>query len=291
MVNWPDTLVRELHGQRCVLFLGAGVSATCKDQNDNRPPTWNEFLDKAAKLVKIKAARTAIQKLIREGKLLVALQAIRDNSDIADYHTLLNSSFNNNNVKPSDLHNIIYNIDCRLVITTNFDKIYENYCNSFIGAPAAYKVLDYNTDGIADEIRSDTRLVIKAHGTIDKIGEMIFTRSEYHEAKRKKPHFYEILKSIFMTNTIIFIGCGLEDPDIMLLLEDVKIAGRNNKPHYALTRKGTKNRFLIEDWKKTYNINVLEYGPTHEALVSDMRALYEKLDELRAEAAGFPSSS
>ncbi|OKP64675.1 hypothetical protein BTE77_34420 [Ensifer adhaerens] len=275
-----------LLGQRYILFLGAGVSATSQDPQGNRPPAWGEFLDKACNLVTAKPQKTAIKKLIKEGKLLIALQAIKNGSDQADYQNLLNHHFNNAGYIPSDLHQIIYNIDSRLLVTTNFDKIYERYCNSFHGANLAYKVLDYRSQELADEVRSDTRLIIKAHGTIDQVGNMIFTRSEYHKAKQDYPHFYDVLKSLFMTNTIVFIGCGLEDPDIMLLLEDVRVTGRHLKPHYALTKKGSRNRFLIEDWKSTYNIQVLEYGPNHSDLIGDMQNLLTKLETARAEAAG-----
>jgi len=33
-----------------------------------------------------------------------------------------------------------------------------------------------------------------------------------------------MLKALFLTNTVLFIGCGLNDPDVVLLLEDVKIS-------------------------------------------------------------------
>jgi len=282
MIKWPETLVREIVKERCVFFLGAGVSASADDGHGNRPPTWQHFLDKACALVADSKARRAVKLLIKEGKLLIALQAIREHSDPSDYRHFLDQHFNNQNFKPNALHQIIFDLDARIVITTNFDKIYERYCTSYVGGPTAFKVIDYGASDLADEIRSDTRLIIKAHGSIDRISDMIFTRSQYHEAKRKHPHFYEVLKGIFLTNTIVFIGCGLEDPDMMLLLEDVQITGRHEKPHYALTLKGSKNKFLISDWKTTYNIRVLEFGPDYSALTHELQNLLDHVNAVRA---------
>lgn len=284
-IDWPATLVNEIAKGRCVLFLGAGVSATAKDVFGKRPPDWKAFLSSACSLVKDVSKRSSVEALISEGKLLVALQAIKDLSDQADYHAFLDGNFNSPQFEPSELHRIINALDARIVITTNFDKIYERYCFSAEGGMDAFKVIDYRASILADELRSDTRLIVKAHGTIDKIDEMIFTRAQYHEAKRDHSRFYDVLRAIFLTNTIMFIGCGLEDPDMLLLLEDVRITGRQNKPHYALIKQG-KHEFQIRDWRATYNIAVVEYGPDHESLTDELQNLLEQVEIARAALTG-----
>ncbi|KTT68597.1 hypothetical protein SB18R_24100 [Pseudomonas oryzihabitans] len=285
MIDWPSTLINEIAKGRCVLFLGAGVSATASNPAGNRPPDWKTFLSAACSLVKDPTKRAAVDALISEGKLLVALQAIKDLSDQADYHAFLDSHFNSPHFEPSELHRIINALDARIVITTNFDKIYERYCFSAPGGMDAFKIIDYRAAILADELRSDTRLIVKAHGTIDKIEEMIFTKAQYHEAKRDYPRFYDVLRAIFLTNTIVFIGCGLEDPDILLLLEDVRISGRQSKPHYALIKQG-KHEFMIRDWRATYNIAVIEYGPDHDDLKGELQNLLDQVESARADLTG-----
>jgi hypothetical protein len=100
--------------------------------------------------------------------------------------------------QPSKLHSIILQLDQKLVITTKFDKIYETYCYNI--SRDGFKVITYDFESLVDEIRSENRLIIKAHGSIDNISEMIFTRSQrsagggsgccveqaqYHRAKRE----------------------------------------------------------------------------------------------------------
>lgn len=285
MINWPATLVNEIVKERCVLFLGAGVSASAQTPDGKSPPEWEEFLLEACSLVRDGGHRAAIEELIKKNKLLIALQAIKDKSNIAEYHHLLDKHFNHPDYRPSKLHKLIYDLDARVVITTNFDKIYEAYCHSFRGATNAFKTLNYTSKVLSDELRSNTRLIIRAHGSINDINDMIFTRAEYHRAKREYSQFYDVLRAIFLTNTVVFIGCGLDDPDIMLLLEEVRISGQSNKPHYALVKEG-KHEFLKKDWKTTYNIEVLEYGPAHNDLVPDIENLVEQVIRQRAVLSG-----
>ncbi len=283
MINWPTSLVREIAARRCVFFLGAGVSASASDPVDptKRPKTWPEFLTDATNLIHKPTHRKVITKLIKEKKFLLALQAISDEADSADYQHLLNRNFNDPSFAASDLHRCILDLDSRIVITSNFDKIYDQFCTTGAGS-GAFKVITYDADDLVDEIRSDVRLIIKAHGSIDYISKMIFTRGEYHRAKAAFPQFYDVLKAIFLTHTAIFIGCSMEDPDVLLLLEDVKITASARKPHYALIRKGSQDTFSISDWKKTYNISPLQYGPIHASLVDDLRALQALVDTERA---------
>lgn len=282
MIDWPPTLVREIVKERCIFFLGAGVSATATGSNGERPPSWGAFLESACSAITDKAKRNAIKALVRQHKYLVALQAIKNNCDPAIYHELLNKTFNVQ-YQPSRLHDIIYDLDAKVVITTNFDKIYEGYCLSYRpGGHALHKVIDYTSDALADELRDDTRLLIRAHGSINNVRNMIFTRSEYHAAKRTHVSFYEVLKALFITNTLVFLGCSLEDPDILLLLEDVHIFGRHEKPHYALIKKDEANLFTVKDWRETYNIKVLEYGPNYADLIPEMEALLTQVNGERA---------
>lgn len=280
MINWPDALVREVATRRCVFFLGAGVSASSQSPAGVRPKEWAAYLTAACDLVHDAAKRATLQAMISDRRYLVALQGIKDEVDAADYQSLLNTNFNVPAFQPSPLHEVIFNLDSRLVITTNFDKIYERYCLN--ASTEGFKIVPYYSQSLADELRSDTRLIIKAHGSIDDVQKMIFTRAEYHAAKQLHPTFYELLKAIFLLNTVVFIGCGFEDPDVLLLLEEVKITASSNKPHYILIKQGSQTEFALRDWIKTYNVRALEYGPDHDDLTTSLVALSARVDVIRS---------
>jgi len=280
MINWPRTLVHEIARRRCIFFLGAGVAASSKNAAGQRPKEWKAFLTQASLLVTLPENKAIVTELIAQNKLLLALQAIASEADPADYQNLLNENFNDATFEPSDLHQVIFNLDSRLVITTNFDKIYEKIC--LRASTEGFKVIPYYSTSFGDELRSDTRLIIKAHGSIDELQKMIFTKSQYHAAKENHGAFYSILKGLLLTNTCIFVGCGLDDPDVLLLLEDVKITASPSRPHYALLREGSHNHYAKHDLLSCYNVKVLEYGPSHADLVTDLNALLAEVDALRA---------
>lgn len=280
MINWPKTLVTEIARKRCILFLGAGVAASATNSEGKRPKEWKEFLTAAVDLVHVQAKKDAISALIAQNKFLLALQAIRIEADPGDYQGLLNECFNDATFVPSDLHKVIFNLDSRLVITTNFDKIYEKHC--LTTSTEGFKVIPYNSGSLGDEIRSDTSLIIKAHGSIDEIARMIFTKAEYHAAKEEYASFYAILKALLLTNTCIFIGCGMDDPDVLLLLEEVRITANPNRPHYALLRADSHSPYVKQDLESAYNVRTLEYGPSHDDLVTDLKELQEQIDAIRA---------
>ena len=241
---------------------------------------WKEFLKAAVNLVHDSEKKNDINGLIDQNKLLLALQVISSEADPGDYHGLLNECFNDGSFAPSDLHKAIFNLDSRLVITTNFDKIYEKHC--LATSTQGFKVIPYYSGSLGDEIRSDTSLIIKAHGSIDEIKQMIFTKAEYHAAKEKHASFYAILKALLLTNTCIFIGCGMEDPDVLLLLEEVRTTANPNRPHYALLKAGSHSQYVKQDLTSAYNVRILEYGPEHADLLTDLQELQSQIDAIRA---------
>lgn len=280
MINWPQTLVRELAARRCIFFLGAGVSSSSQTPSGIRPKAWKEFLENATSLIRSPSQKQIIQKLVEEGKNLLALQAICSEVDRSEYHHFLDENFNNQSFQASKLHHAILKLDQRLVITTNFDKIYEAHWYSI--SKEGFKVISYDSESLVDEIRSDTRLIIKAHGSIDNINKMIFTRSQYYNAKRNYSKFYEVLKALFITHTVVFIGCSLDDPDVQLILEDVNVITSAQKPHYILIKENSQNLFALKDWQETYNIRALEYGPNHDDLITDLETLLDSVIYIRS---------
>lgn len=279
MINWPKSLIDELAQRRCILFLGAGVAASARNSAGNSPLDWNTFLVEATRLISKPDDKDAVTQLIHERKFPLALNAIADLADPGDYQSFLNDCFNDSSFEPSELHSVILDIDARFVITTNFDKIYEKHCLTV--SNVGFKVIPYYSESLADEIRSDTRLIIKAHGSIDDISKMVFTRKEYHQAKKHHPEFYNLLKALLLTNTCVFIGCGMEDPDVLLLLEELKMTTNSKRPHYALLREGAVSPFITQDLSSTYNVRSLFYGPDHSDLILSLKDLYAEIEGIR----------
>lgn len=275
MISWPPNLIEDLAYRRCIIFTGAGISATAKNNSNESPVAWKEFLNKAIELIKSNSIYPDVEKLIKEKNYLLALQAIDKVVDKGRYCHLLETEFSNFN--PSNIHTLINQIDPKILVTTNFDKIYEKVCN-FDG----YKFITYKeSENLCDHIRSNNRVIIKAHGDIDDLSNVIFTRRQYTETMNKYGYFYKILEALFMTNTVLFVGYSLNDPDIQLVLENVKMISNSKKPNYIVDTE-VKNSIEQEDLKIRYNLEILEYGPDHNELEGNLKELYDLVQGSRA---------
>lgn len=285
MEIWPSNLVEELAYRRCIIFFGAGVSATAVKVGDvdvkAHPPTWGEFINRAFENAKYAKGveKKYIKDKIKNGDYLAALQGIKDTSDIGEYNTLLRKTFASGNYVASDVHKAIKDIDCKITITTNFDKIYDNLC---VGD--GYCVHTYqNFKDITNNIKSPQNVIIKAHGTIDAINDIVFTARDYYESQEKYPDFYDVLFALFLTHTVLFLGYSLNDPDINLVLQYLHRTASDAAPHYMLMRSGVVVPQQKRFWKDTYNVQIIEYGNEYKDFPVAMEELSELVASLREE--------
>jgi hypothetical protein len=59
------------------------------------------------------------------------------------------------------------------------------------------------------------------------------------------------------------------------------LVGSGRRPHYALIKEGVHDPFVVRDWNESYNVEAIEYGPTHDSLIDDLEMLFADVDELR----------
>jgi hypothetical protein len=165
-VEWPPTLVTELAERRCIIFMGAGASIGSTAEDGLRhPPNWEKFLRDASDLIPEEADKKLARALINKNQFLDAAEVITDRSNQADFANYLRDTFIQPRFTPSDLHQTVLEIDPKIVITTNYDEIYDHYCVSG-NAESGYNICKYYDRYAVENIRSRVRLVIKAHGCV-----------------------------------------------------------------------------------------------------------------------------
>jgi hypothetical protein len=282
MISWPRSLIAEIAERRCIIVMGSGASAGCTSEDGNiRPPDWETLLKDALQLVRNDSDTEFAEQLINEKEYLDAAQIIVDNINSADFTQFLRDRFVNPNFSPSEIHKIIHDLDLKIVLTTNYDDIYDRYC---LQGPAnrGHNVCRYYEDHAINDIRSTTRLILKAHGCISHPAKVVMTRASYFEARREHTSFYAILDALFLTNTLLFVGCSLSDPDIQLVLENANISAPSNHPHYALVERG-RHPSIVNAIRKTYNIVLLEYPKgKHDEAEEALRTLKDAVLAVRA---------
>lgn len=288
MINWPQVLVDDIARRKCVIFLGAGVSKNSTNHVGRIPKNWLEFLSDAIEHVPNASAKKLSNKLIKQKDYLTACEVIKDSMGTEDFVNLVEAEYLTPAYKSAEIHELIFKLDARIVLTPNFDKIYDTYVGNV--SEGTVKVKNYYADDVASVIRGKKtdRTVIKIHGTIDEPNRLIFSRKDYVYARSANRDFYSLLDSLIMTHTFLFVGCGLDDPDIKLLLEDYAHKFRFSRSHYFIARKNTIAPQVIKIVESTMKLKILEYsgtGANHDKLTESIRELVSMVDACRIDLA------
>jgi hypothetical protein len=281
MITWPPTLVTEIARRRSVIFLGAGVSMQCTNHAGQHPKNWHDLLLAAvASVPGANARKTEIRKLIKSGDYLTACEVIRDRMGIHAFHAFLIQELLTPNFQPAPIHDTIIQLGSRIFATPNFDKLLENKASALPGAPVRIK--NYYDSDVAAVAKGSMTVILKVHGTIDSPDKMIFTRADYTKARNDHWAFYTVLEALSMTHAFLFIGCGLNDPDIKLMLEDHAFIHKWAEPHYFVMPRKTFPSSVVPAIERNLNIKIIEYPGGHGQLKPELDALVAAVTAERA---------
>lgn len=281
MINWPSQLISDIARRRVVIFIGSGVSRNSEGQNGKRPPLWIDFLELGLARCGDAKIRKEIKALIKKSDLLTACELIKNQLN-HQWDDLLNSEFVTPHYLHARIHETIFKLDSRIVLTQNFDKIYDTY--SATQSQGTILVKNYYDPDIAKAIRGNRRLVIKVHGTIDTPLQMVFTKSDYASARHNHAGFHCVLDSLLLTHTFLFLGCSLADPDIQMMLERHAHVHQYASPHYVVTPEKI-HPVLAATIKRNMNLEMLSYNPAseHQELAASLESLSGAVDLQRQE--------
>jgi SIR2-like domain len=285
MIDWPEDLVWDIAAQRAVLFLGAGVSRNAQNKDGVHPREWTAFLTHLASKVQDMAQRGEVELCIRDGDLLTACELARRYLSASDFKSEMLKEFSGNAYQHAEIHDDLSRVDSRLVMTTNFDRLYESRANHL--QDNSVRVKNYDDKDIADVFRRKDRVVLKVHGSIDDFENIIFTRGQYALARRDNSHFYQLLRGLFITHTFIFLGASMRDPDMQMLLEDHAYRFEGSRPHFIVMPKNSARVGTLRVLEESMNLRALLYDPAdnHKELAVSVATLATQVDAAREEIA------
>jgi hypothetical protein len=126
MINWDKNLVSDLARRKCILFLGAGVSMNSTGNNGVTPPSWKGFLESCLPEL-TKGSSAQIKKLINNEDYLTACELIKSKLAKGKFDNIAKTAFLTPQYVKAEIHESLFKLDCRIVVTPNFDKIYETF--------------------------------------------------------------------------------------------------------------------------------------------------------------------
>ncbi len=285
MIKWPISLIKDLAEGRCVVFLGSGVSCNSTNATGRRPKAWRALLESAAGLVSDDKKKKCIKKCIERYDYLMACELVRLALGDDGFNDFLAEEFQSPGFIPAGIHRDIFLLTAPIVITPNFDKIYDSYVST--EGLGTVPILNYYSEDILSFIRSGIPLVLKIHGTIDERSRLIFSKKDYAEARNEFATFYKLLEALILTKTFLFLGTGLNDPDLQLLLENFKFQYGKTRKHFFVIHDKEYAEEELSIYENTLNLSFLKYDwnrktKSHQDFIDSIADLRTQVESERS---------
>jgi len=239
----------------CVLFLGAGISQGA--ENENGLPSATRLAEEL--FDNLSDAEKFIKKNDKE-----SLAKVADVYDLIGDKKGLDSAIKERfaSVKePLEFHRLVSTLPFRIIITTNYDILLEEQFRrdekEFVSISSCDDIEDWDEQKI---------IIFKIHGCVEKKGRLVVSESDYirYLSDSKLSVFHDILKTLFYTKRILFIGYSISDINIKLILQTVENAlGENKKKHYLV--QGNKEityelrKYLGDKGIELFNVDGVEF--------------------------------
>jgi NAD-dependent SIR2 family protein deacetylase len=158
--------------------------------------------------------------------------------------------------KKSKLAKYLFDLEPSHIITTNFDNILETENKQYLSFKR-YDVIRKNED-LAQSNKSS--FIIKMHGDIDKKN-IVLKDEDYLQYQENFKLIDVFVKSLFATNTVIFIGFATDDPNFKKIFSWVQnILKNESRNTYYIDVSDVELNQLKVNYMKQRNIFYLHYN-------------------------------
>lgn len=261
--QYIDFLAEELAREKLVIFVGAGVS------KNSGLPSWQE-------LVKVFAKKLGINKsYFSPEETLQIPQIYYDKFSKIQYYEVLQDLFNET-YETNSIHKTLKEMNISHIITTNYDELIEKELNDS---------KEYDVIGKEEELAysKSTKMIIKMHGDL-KYRNIVLKKEDYDDYEKNFPLISTYVKSLFTTNTIMFIGYSLNDVNVKNIMEWISnILNEDFRKVYLVTfeeNNNDLNRKKQENDKLVNKISLKVIEGDYEKSLNDfLEKIINKYDE------------
>lgn len=276
-------LVADIARQKVVVFVGAGASKWAMPNSGNNFKDWPDFLTYAARRSSPKIQRL-VRERIRAKDYLIASQLLK--SHLADQWTTVLTEEFQQAADISRLHRAIVSLNQRVIVTTNFDKLIEKAWNDsdVKRYPTVVSKIDQQVFKL---FRDSESYLIKIHGSIDEPESIVFDKSSYQRSAFSNRFYQDLVSTLLLTHTFLFIGFSMDDPAVSLLVESHAHRFSETRPHYAFF-SGKRQTEIDEISKTIRRLFIIRYSDAnnHKELADQIEVLAEEGARRRKELAG-----
>jgi hypothetical protein len=277
----PDNLIAEVARRNCIAFIGAGLSAGVG--LPGWPQLIRQMIDWCDSHGISLSNKSDIESFLKEGKLLQAADALHAKMGDDKYHQFLKEVFLRPDLKPTEVHKILVKIPFTSAGTTNYDSLIEDgYREARPGESiTVFTQVDHEQLGTA--LHAKRYFVLKAHGSIERPGTIVLGFKDYSRLIHRSEGYRTFLRTMFLDRTVLFLGFSMTDPELLLLLEELKEIFEGKTPiHYALMDVSKTTQTEQEQFEENYRVKIIPYTPSavdHPEVKSFLTELGEKVTQ------------
>jgi O-acetyl-ADP-ribose deacetylase (regulator of RNase III) len=240
----PSAELRQaLHDERCVLFLGAGLSAGAG------LPGWQAFIDHLAGELGVASDRSDLE------YFLDLAQWYAEKRGAAALTELIHHQFAAAEARPTLAHYLLLSLPVRLVLTTNYDDLLERALTGL----RRYPVTVVKETEVVYTGQSDGVCVVKLHGDARRREGIVLSRDDYDGFFRNRPALALLLEGLLLNQTFLFAGYSLRDPNFRQVYSRIAdmLRGAKRDAFAVTVDAGTETSpFLIRQWRNK-NLHLL----------------------------------
>ena len=207
-------LAEELEKGKLIVFVGAGVS------KNSGLPDWKE-------LIKDYAEYRGIKEFTSKEYLAIPEEVFERYGSLK-YYEIAEKRFSGKYV-PNSIHRILKEMDLTYIITTNYDTLIEDEIKN-LQVVSKDEDLPYT---------SSNKMLIKMHGDF-KNKNIVLKKSDYDNYEKNFQLISTLIKGLFTTNTILFIGYSYNDTNVQQIMNWIK----------EILKEETRKAFLVEFTEK-----------------------------------------
>ncbi len=157
--------------------------------------------------------------------------------------------------EPNAYHEDIILSNYPIILTTNYDDLLFKAAKKLSVKEYLYSVFDFNQpEEIANKLYFKEPFIFHIHGKARiydgsfKFDNIILTKDDYQKIRKDRPAFSQLLRSIFLQNTVLFVGYGANDPHLNDVFEEMS---------YLFPENSLTNRHYVV-WKKDANFSKIQ---------------------------------
>lgn len=214
-------LAEELEKGKLVVFVGAGVS------KNSGLPEWEE-------LIKDYADYRGIKEFTSK-QFLIIPEEVFERYGSLKYYEIAEKRFLGKYV-PNSIHRILKKMKLTYIITTNYDTLIEDEIKN-LQIVSKDEDLPYT---------NSNRMLIKMHGDFENKN-IVLKKSDYDNYEKNFQLISTLVKGLFTTNTVLFIGYSYSDTNVQQIMNWIKEILKEK------TRKAFFVEFTNEDNKEEEN--------------------------------------